>query len=340
MATSELAMLGSGTKWESKAAGNLCKWCRYHLIRGDQADSILFFWNKWPLLRSLHHEIGNRTCRLMRNDETHALDACAKGHFVDTSFWTPFRRCSIGGLDIVTASRAELASAMVADCLAVRVHQPGTRPRLIFDANGHALSLLETDPDYRNAVYHGDVIHADGGFLVMLSRWLASEPISERSATTDMIHDLARVAAANNLSFYLLGGTESVNAECARRLTSWYPGLSIVGRHHGYYSAEAEGRLVEDINRARPDVLWVGLGKPKEQTFCVRWRDQLMAGWIVTCGGCYNFVTGHYKRAPAWMQRANLEWLYRLSTNPRRLFWRYLTTNPRALWLVIRKCWI
>ena len=66
------------------------------------------------------------------------------------------------------------------------------------------------------------------------------------------------------------------------------------------------------------------------------WRKRIKAGWLITCGGCFNFITGHYRRAPKWMQDANLEWLHRLATNPKKLFWRYLITTPHAMLIVFR----
>ena len=238
---------------------------------------------------------------------------------------------------IATASRAEFTDAMVADCVGRRSIGAPPPPRLIFDANGHALSLRETDSSYRNCVDQADVIHADGGFLVSLSKLMTKTPIAERSGTTDMIHDFAARAATDGLSFYLLGGSTAVNAECTNRLEAQYPGLSIVGRRDGYFSEEEVGSVIEDINRVRPDVLWVGLGKPKEQVFSVKWRDRIDAGWLVTCGGCFNYITGDYARAPKWMQNNNLEWLHRMVTNPRQLLWRYLVTTPHALFIALFK---
>ncbi len=251
---------------------------------------------------------------------------------------TAFATVNIGGLDIVCAGRAELAATMAADCLASRAGaRPTTGPRLVFDANGHGLSLNATDPAYRAAMAVGDIIHADGGFLVTLSRIFGRQTIKGRSATTDMFHDLAQSAARHGLSFYLLGSTEESNAKCARIMAERYPGLIISGRHHGYFAPEEEPQIIDTINRARPDLLWVGLGKPKEQLFAVRHREQLRPGWLITCGGCFDYVAGNYHRAPLWMQNANLEWLYRLATDPRRFLWRYLTTNPHALWLALTR---
>lgn len=248
--------------------------------------------------------------------------------------WTPLATTALGGLAIVTASRAQLVDALTADQGLAASAGGRRRPRLVFDANGHALSLRARDPAYRAALDRADVVHADGGFLVTLSRWLGGAPIAERSATTDMIHDVAAAAARHGVSFYLLGGTEAANAECAMRLGARYPGLRIAGRRHGYFrDAELDG-VIDDLCAATPDVIWVGLGKPREQAVALAIAERVAATWIVTCGGCFDFVAGGNARAPMWMQMANLEWLHRLSSDPRRLFWRYAVTSPHALWLV------
>lgn len=199
------------------------------------------------------------------------------------------------------------------------------------------MSLLETDAAFRKAMRSADVVHADGGFLVTASRFLGRSPIKERSATTDLMHDFAARAAAENLSFYLLGGTAAINEGCAKVLLEQYPGLRIVGRRDGYFSTTEESGIVEEISRLKPDVLWVALGKPKEQLFAVRHAAKVRSGWVVTCGGCFNFVVGDYRRAPVWMQKANLEWVHRAISRPRQLMWRYLTTTPHALWIVLTK---
>ena len=241
----------------------------------------------------------------------------------------------VGGLELTTMSRAQLADQMVRDCINARTGE-GV-PKLVFDLNGQGLSLAQTDSQYCDALARGDIIHADGGFLVTASKWLARRPIAERSATTDMIGDLAARAAVNGLSFFLLGATEEVNAKCSEVLAAQYPNLRIAGRRHGYFSPDEEAQVVDEINASGADVVWVGLGKPMEQLFCVRQRDRLKAGWLITCGGCFRFVTGHYKRAPIWMQRWNVEWLHRMATNPRQLFWRYLVTTPNALFLALTR---
>ena len=247
--------------------------------------------------------------------------------------WVDFETVTLGGHRIAAASRADLAAAMAADCRGARTG--ANWPRLVFDVNGQGVSLYHSDPVFRAAVDAADLIHADGGFLVGLSRFGRGRRLPERTATTDLIHDCARVAEAEGLRFYLLGGEEDVNAGAARELQRLYPRLVIAGRRHGFFSPDDELEIIAEINRTKADVLFVGLGKPKEQVFSIKWRPLLTCGWIVTCGGCYNYITGAYARAPQLMQRLGFEWLFRAFTS-RRLFWRYLTTNPHALWVTLR----
>lgn len=242
----------------------------------------------------------------------------------------------IGGVKIAVASRADLTEAIIADCVDRRNGGRKSAARLLFDANGHGLSLAARDPDYRRALDQADMIHADGGFLVSLSRFIAGAQIAERSATTDLIHDLAAAGLPHRLSHYLLGATEDVNARCEERLRELYPGIVIAGRRNGYFGAGREAELIEAINRAQPDLVWIGLGKPREQLFAAGNRERLNAGWAISCGGCFNYITGDYHRAPQWMQDKNLEWLFRAATAP-RLLWRYATTSPHALWLAVSR---
>lgn len=238
----------------------------------------------------------------------------------------------VGGVPISTLSLRQLINHMLND--GPRRRRAGMPPLLVFDCNGHALSLNATDAKYRADLAQADLVHADGQVIVAASRRYASAPIADRSSTTDMFIDSLPGAAAGQVRYYLLGGTEQVNADCAESITTSTPGLALAGRRNGFWSADEEDAVIAQINAAAPDILWVGTGKPREQAFCVRNRHRIKAGWIVTCGGLFNYITGDYPRAPQWMQRSGLEWLHRMATNPRHLAWRYLTTNPHALWLI------
>jgi exopolysaccharide biosynthesis WecB/TagA/CpsF family protein len=238
----------------------------------------------------------------------------------------------IGGIRTSTFSRAELCDMVVSDSATA-----DPTPKLLFDLNGQGLAMSWWNPDYKKALLGADVIHADGQPLVIASRLLTRTPIAERSATTDMFHDVAAAAAHQGMSFFLLGGTEVVNAECARIMTRRYPGLEIAGRRDGYFRAGDEDQICRQINASGADIVWVGLGKPAEQAFCVRNKAKLKTRWMITCGGCFNFVTGSYPRAPNWMQRMGFEWVHRMVTRPRQLAWRYLSTSPIAAVLLLTR---
>jgi len=244
------------------------------------------------------------------------------------------RHTRVGGIRTACISLADLIDLMLRDAGENRAND--LAPKLCFDSNGQAVSMYHTDPAYREAVDSADIVHADGFVIVGSSGVFSSERIPDRSSTTDLFLDCLPKAAALGTKFFILGGKESTNFRCVEICNKAYPALDIVGRHHGYFDRDEEGEIVDLINRSGADVLWVGLGKPIEQYFAVRNQRKLKVGWIVTCGGLFNFVTGEYPRAPVWMQRSGLEWLHRLITNPRKLFWRYLKTNPHALWLIWR----
>ena len=246
-----------------------------------------------------------------------------------------FGKVMVGGIATACLSRDALARMMLQDCMAAQAGSQ-RQPKLVFASNGHAIALAAQDPAFRKVLEQADIIHADGQATVFASH-LTNTPIPERSATTDFIHDAAKIAARHGLRFFLLGATEEANAKAAHMLRQTYPGLQIVGRRHGYFSRDEEDDICDEINLTQPDVLWVGLSVPLEYEFSVRNKARLRAGWLVTCGGSYNFITGAYKRAPLWMQAAGLEWLFRLIQEPKRLFWRYAVTNPLAIFLLLTR---
>jgi exopolysaccharide biosynthesis WecB/TagA/CpsF family protein len=244
-----------------------------------------------------------------------------------------YDRVVVGGLRTACVSRRQLGGLMVGDCLAAR---GGKRtPKLVFASNGHSVALAALNGDFRRQLETADMIHADGAPIVFASKLLTNTPVPERSATTDFIFDAAAAAEQHGLKFFLLGSTEQTNARCAESLRKSHPGVEIAGRRTGYFSRDEEARICDEINRSGADVLWVGLGVPLEYEFCLRNKDRLKVGWIVTCGGCFNFAAGDYLRAPRWMQKAGLEWLHRLWREPKRLFWRYLVTNSIAMTMLL-----
>jgi N-acetylglucosaminyldiphosphoundecaprenol N-acetyl-beta-D-mannosaminyltransferase len=132
---------------------------------------------------------------------------------------------------------------------------------------------------------------------------------------------------------------QSVVTQAALRTLELYPDLKIVGYCGGYLRRDGdEERIIDAINAVQPDILWLGLGVPGEQSFAIRHRDRLRGvGLIKTSGGLFDYISGKNSRAPAWMQSAGLEWAYRTYLEPRRLAGRYFVTNPHALFLLLTR---
>lgn len=241
----------------------------------------------------------------------------------------------IGGWPLVRLNRKKFANLIAADYLANCESAFKQPPKLVFDTNGQGLSMAQTDKKYQASMQKADYIHADGQPLVFASRYLSSAPLPERIATTDFFHDAASLAQEKGLKFFLLGASEEVNRQAFETVQKLYPNLQLVGRRNGYFNEADEEAVCRQIVASGADVLWVGMGKPREQLFCIRNRERLRGvTWLKTCGGLFDFLAGRNKRAPQWMQNIGLEWVHRLLRDPRRFFWRYLTTNFHALYLL------
>jgi exopolysaccharide biosynthesis WecB/TagA/CpsF family protein len=243
---------------------------------------------------------------------------------------------TVGGFPTIRATRDKLAALMVRDCMATR-QKPDTLPKLVFSSNGQGISLAGSDHSFADAMSRADIIHADGMSVVIASRLLTKRPLPERICTTDFFHNAATAAVNAGLSFFLLGGTEPQNEAAYDAIRAQYPELRIVGRHHGFFDERADQHVCDKILASGPDVLWVALGKPRQEFWSVRNRHRLASvGWIKTCGGLFSYVSNDVSRAPAWMQDNGLEWLYRVMQEPTRLSMRYLLTNPHSLYRMVR----
>lgn len=244
-------------------------------------------------------------------------------------------RITVGGLRMAALDLEATADFMI-EATDPR-HRIG-RPLYLTSANGEVLARCSTEPQTERLFRAADLINADGQPLVAASRLQSWFPLPERVATTDLFHVVARKAEVAGRSFYMLGASEDENAVAVRKVQNLYPKLKIVGYSHGYLSGDALRAKVEEINALAPDCLWVALGVPNEQAFVEEYTPLLTnVGVIKTSGGLFNFLSGSRSRAPQWMQRIGLEWAWRTWLEPRRLFWRYLTTNPRAIYLLFSR---
>jgi N-acetylglucosaminyldiphosphoundecaprenol N-acetyl-beta-D-mannosaminyltransferase len=206
------------------------------------------------------------------------------------------------------------------------------RPGYVCCAAVHTVMLSQDDPDLRAAVLGSSMTVPDGQPLVWALRALG-HPIPARVYGPDLMASYCERSVLNGTSQFLYGGHDPEALEqLARSLRARYPGLRIVGGHsppHRELEPAEEGAIAEEINRSRPDVVWVGIGVPKQEKWMARMRDALEAPVLVGVGAAFDFHAGLVRQAPPVMQRAGLEWAYRLAREPRRLWRRYLTYNPR-----------
>lgn len=241
----------------------------------------------------------------------------------------------VGGLLVDQFTGAQLAERMLADWQARAASDH--RPKVGSTANGQVISLAASNPAFRSKLLECDYVAPDGMSVVVASRLFAT-PLPERVATTDWFHEAARTAAQHGIKFFMLGGAEAANAQAVENVVSLHPGLQVVGRHHGYFEDSELPSVVEKIRRSGADIVWVALGNPRQLFIAYEIARRLPSlTWVRTCGGLFDFLSGDRRRAPQFLQRLGLEWSFRLFQEPRRLFWRYLTTNIHSTWLLLSR---
>ncbi|HET7848468.1 MAG TPA: WecB/TagA/CpsF family glycosyltransferase [Pseudolabrys sp.] len=207
--------------------------------------------------------------------------------------------------------------------------------RYICAADVHSIMRARDDPLHRKALRHAAMILPDGMPVVWLSR-LRGERQIERVCGPDLMLRLLEHSAKMGWRHYFYGGSQGVADELARRARALYPGLLIVGVDCPPFrelSEQEATAAVDRINETAPDILWVGLGCPKQEIWMLQNIGKLNNLIAIGVGAAFDFHSGRLKRAPAWMRSNGLEWLYRLLSEPRRLWWRYLYLAPRFVFL-------
>jgi N-acetylglucosaminyldiphosphoundecaprenol N-acetyl-beta-D-mannosaminyltransferase len=201
--------------------------------------------------------------------------------------------------------------------------------------NAHLYNLIWDDPALAEVFDDCSLVYADGMSVVWAARMLGHE-VPERVPLTYAIEDLAANWDRRGFSVYFLGGDPGRAETAAARLTERYPGIQVAGCHHGYFDDAESPAIIDDINAAKPDILLVGLGNPRQETWVAGNITRLDVAATMTCGGLFDWVSGLRRPAPRWVGRLGMEWMYRLLIEPRRLFARYLVGNPRFLWALGR----
>jgi len=201
---------------------------------------------------------------------------------------------------------------------------------------------MRKDPQFRKTIAGCDLVTIDGQPLIWASR-LLGRPIKERFGGLDIMNGLIPRAADKGYRVYFLGAREEVVKIVVGHYEAKFPSLRIVGWHNGYWKTKREERIVREIKNAKPDILFVAISSPKKEVFLQKHLKKMNVPFVMGVGGAFDIVAGVTKRAPKWMQRCGLEWLFRLYQEPRRLWKRYLIEDPVFLWLVAKelaKKWI
>lgn len=208
--------------------------------------------------------------------------------------------------------------------LFIRQGRKDGRTRQIATINVDFIVKAAEDPELRYLLQGADLATADGMPLVWGARMLGVD-IHERVAGADMVPAIAERAAKRGYSLYLFGAMEGIADQAAEILKARYPGLNIVGTASPPLSSiiDMDNKFVEDIKKAKPDILLVALGNPKQEKFIGMHKNDLGVPVAIGIGGTLDFIAGKTSRAPLWMQKSGTEWIYRLLSDPRRLAKRY-----------------
>jgi N-acetylglucosaminyldiphosphoundecaprenol N-acetyl-beta-D-mannosaminyltransferase len=243
-------------------------------------------------------------------------------------------KVDIGGAQVDCYSFDEVVDMTVDRALT------GIAPAYIVTPNAQHINNLQKDALFREIYSKAFLAIPDGMSIVWAAKFLKT-PVTEKVSGSNLFEKLCEIGASKPLRIFLLGGRPHAADRAAKVLEYRYPGLEIVGTHCPAYGFEADPVEIDLIARkiaaADPNLLFVGLGSPKQEKWIYANYRQLQVPVSIGIGVSFEFVAGMVKRAPLWMQNAGLEWLFRLLTEPKRLWKRYVLGNPMFIFLMLRQ---
>ena len=205
------------------------------------------------------------------------------------------------------------------------------KPRMIQAINTDSIVKANISDEIAKISNRADLALADGMPLVWVSK-LMGKPLKERVAGTDFFENFSVIADSNNYSYYFLGSTEEVVEKMIKNIGDKYPGIKVAGYYCPTFGDMKDENqnidICNKINAAKSDVVWVGFGCPKQERWIVENKERIDAAVIMGIGAAFEFISGKVKRAPIFLQKAGLEWLYRVYKEPRRLWKRYFIHGP------------
>lgn len=202
-------------------------------------------------------------------------------------------------------------------------------------ADVHSVMRARSDPRHAKALRDALLVTPDGMPLVWAAKLKGVKTIG-RVCGPDLLEQVCRASTQSGWKHYFYGGADGVSARLATILQERFPGLQVVGAESPPFralTAEEKESTTGRMNKAAPDVIWVGLGCPKQEQWMLENSRRLPNAILIGIGAAFDFHTGDVKRAPIWMRSLGLEWLHRLISEPRRLWRRYLVLAPQFIWL-------
>ena len=200
----------------------------------------------------------------------------------------------------------------------------------------------QKDERYKTIVNHAGMVTPDGMPVMWMGR-LKGHPDIRRTYGPDLMRTVCRLGQERGIKHFFYGGTEETNARLVEQLKTEYPAIQIAGSYAPPFLAcgELEKEVVlERIRQVRPDILWIGLGSPKQDYWMANHRERLDVPVLVGVGAAFDFLAGVKPQAPPWMQKSGLEWLFRLGSEPRRLWKRYLFGNTVFVFLILKESFL
>lgn len=198
---------------------------------------------------------------------------------------------------------------------------------------------LETNKELQDVYANASLILTDGKPLLWIAKWYGT-PIKEKISGSDLFPLLCEMAAQKGYKIFFLGAAEGVAAKAAENLKNRYKGLQIVGTYSppiGFEKNQEEIKKIEFmVKESNPDILIVGLGCPKQEKFMYRYCKELGVPISLGLGASFDFEAGNIKRAPKWMADHGLEWIFRITQDPKRMAKRYLVNDRKILGLAIK----
>ncbi len=204
------------------------------------------------------------------------------------------------------------------------------------DINAAKVVWMENDPKFKQMIQKADVINADGQSVVFASKFLG-HTIKERVSGVDLMEKITAHAKNRQWRIFFLGASEEVITKTVNTYTQKYSKDIIAGYHHGYFDEKDEKKIVDLINISNANILFIGMPSPQKEYFIHKYYQKLTCNLIMGVGGSFDVVAGKVSRAPVWMQKSGLEWLYRLLQEPGKMWKRYLYTNSIFLWLIFKE---